>query len=210
MQLIFFLYLPGHAGHFLSRLFSLGNDTIPQLPKKILSQVLDTGEIPEVNRIEMYRFSEVLQNYLNWQNFHRAWTDYYTDHHLYHWLFVGSYKDSKLICPLHPHEFMLRQLEIDSETKPKRFFYVHLSEKYHDWVARSQSRLKFVLRPNETQRYHELIEKYSMSMIDLGKMLESVPEFLQEYHRICNELEIASVTDQALELYQDWRSARYD
>lgn len=210
MRLVFFLYLPGHAGHFLARLFSLGPDTVPQLTKKLLSEALDTGRVPEVDRDCLYKFSTVSRDFPDWQTFHRAWTDYYQDHHLYHWLFVHNHRHSTLICPIHPHEFMLRHREIENETKPKRFYYVHLDDQFNDWVSTSQVKLRFVVRPNEIAEYQSLIKQYDMRCIDLGKMLESQQDMLREYHRVCDDLDISHCDDRAIKLYHDWRQVRYD
>lgn len=47
-----------------------------------------------------------------------------------------------------------------------------------------------------------------MRPIDLTKMLHSEQDFLEEYLRICSQMQIEPQTDQALWLRNDWYSVR--
>ena len=58
MKSIFLLYLPGHAGNFLTRLFSLGPETIPHLGKKLLKKSINDKELV-IDRLNYYSFTNV-------------------------------------------------------------------------------------------------------------------------------------------------------
>jgi hypothetical protein len=77
MESVIILYLPGHAGNFVARLFSLGMETIPLLPKQDLYQYVENAHIPDdYDRLENYRYSSILQNFDSWQQYHNSYADY--------------------------------------------------------------------------------------------------------------------------------------
>ena len=47
-----------------------------------------------------------------------------------------------------------------------------------------------------------------MKPISLSLLLENESAFLQEYNRVCKEMNISPDNDQALALYTDWYSSR--
>lgn len=207
MKHIIILYLPGHAGNFLTRLFSLGNETLPHLPVNLLEQYIYTGKPNEhLNRLELYSFKEVFK-YYDWQQFHRAWADfrYYTKYELLNVFYNSKYSITHAI---HPFEFKMLEhgIELLDQTE---FYYVDLDlEKHSAWVDSQQQKLKFYLRDNEVDDFHLLKDQYHMQAISLTNILKSDNEFLKEYVRVCNLMSLAPNTDQALLLYQDWIKVR--
>jgi hypothetical protein len=209
LKYIFILYLPGHAGHFLSRLFSLGPETVPQLPIDVLKDsVVNTGQPPIIhNRAKYYSFAQGSKCYDNWQDFHHAWADFYQHQLYFHFNQMQNDLFSHMIFSIHPHEFDLMKQDI--EQFDSAFYYVDLDGKYQSWVEASQKKLGFLYRPREFNQFDKLKSQYAMQSINLTAMLDSSDGFMTEYLRLCEQMEILPCTDQALALYQDWRSVRF-
>lgn len=207
MSTIFLLYLPGHAGNFLSRVLTLGDDTMPQLSKSLLSYHLHNSKLNEPDRDSLYKFSQVLNDYKNWQDFHEEWCDYYQDseYRLLRLLWKKSYRH--LVYAIHPHEFIKFQYLIDRH-EDKVFLGVDLDSKYDYWINENKSKLKFNFRLNERRQYEELSNDYNMPKIKLDKMLDSDEGFVEEYLDACSKLEIIPHLDRALILFKDWKSIR--
>jgi hypothetical protein len=199
------VYNPGYAGNFLLRLFSLGEEVVPQLPVNLLvennSRVYSSDD-----RLDLYSFSTIRSQYVNWQKFHRDWIDF------------SHYE--KLICTLHPDYkhivFAMHVPEVEIH-KPMlqsiqniKYFYVDLDlEKYSSWLNSAQQDLNFKYRIDEKSKYQTLVDRaVPDQLINLTAMLESSDKFLQEYCRICAVMKITPVKDQALALYQEWYITR--
>lgn len=178
------------------------------MPRHLLEHTITHRTIPSINRLELYSFANVDRDFRSWQTFHRAWTDYTTDHSVYDQLGFDVYLGRLMVCAIHPHEFVQVEYHIYEEYTDK-FLYVELDPRHLAWVQHSQSRLGFVLRPNETEQFKSLRHQWNMKKIDLSLMLDSQAGFVQEYERICQVLGIDVHTDQALTLYQDWRAVRF-
>jgi hypothetical protein len=207
MKTVIVLYLPGHAGNFIARLFSLGSETMPLLPQDMLQHHLETvTDIPaDFDRLESYRFSTVPTTYNDWQRFHRSYADY-KEYSCYNLLNIYcKQKYSRIVFPLHPHEFIADfNNQSDSE-----FYYVDLDlNLWGDWVREQQTKLNFQYRHNEPQQFEDLKVMHNMQPISLDKLLDSQQSFLTEYHRICKVMDIEPLTQQALLLRQDWMSVR--
>ena len=200
--------MPGHAGNFLSRLFGLSPETIPQLPTNQMKQLLAQGNgiDPHLNRIELYYFSNALNQHTDWQQFHRSWPDF-IEKDLFNMLNIDSdFRYKSTVYSIHPHEFILNQTGIYSTSD--QFFHVEL--KGHDsWVADQQQRLKFEWRERELEQFQQIVEEYPTEPINLTGMLVGEQEFLNEYQRVCQIMDVTALLDLALALYQDWRSVRY-
>lgn len=207
MKTIFIMYLPGHAGQFMARLFTLGEETMPQLPIRLLENMISTG-YQQIDRQLLYSYKHVKQQYGSWQNFHQAWADYYNDG-LYR-ILNNSCLDNTLILVygIHPHEFVKCQTQINN-TKNAEFYFVSLDEQFQIWVDESSKQLHFHLRPDELEQYNNLQNEYHMKEISLTKMLESNDSFLSEYTRCCSEMELTAHHDDAQELYTNWVGVRF-
>jgi hypothetical protein len=207
MKTVILLYLPGHAGNFLARLFSLGEDTMPLLRKDQLEHHLDKGTpLPDnFDRLENYRFGQVTQEFDSWQQFHRAHADF-LDNAQYRLLniFCGL-RYSRIVLPVHPGEFENYFVNID----PTEFYYVDLDlHKWGAWVSSQQEKLEFCTRGNENQLFDTQKKKYNMRSINLTKILESEEAFVEEYMSVCNQMNIKPMLEAARSLRQDWYSVR--
>jgi hypothetical protein len=207
MKTVIILYLPGHAGNFIARLFSLGNETMPLLQQHMLQHHLETvTDIPDdFDRLENYRFSTVPTRFDNWQQFHRSYADY-KEYSCYNLLNIYcKQKYYRIVFPLHPHEFIADfNNQFESE-----FYYVDLDlNLWGNWVNEQQTKLNFQYRHNEQQQFEDLKAMHNMQPISLDKLLDSQQSFLTEYHRICKVMDIEPLTQQALLLRQDWMSVR--
>jgi hypothetical protein len=207
MKTVIILYLPGHAGNFVARLFSLGNETMPLLEKTRLQSSLESSQEISDNfdRLENYRFSSVPTRFDNWQQFHRSFADYkeYSSYRLLNLFCKRKY--SKIVFPLHPHEFVS-----DFNNQPdSEFYYVDLDiNHWGAWINDQQTKLNFQYRNNEHEQFHELKETYNMKPISLDQLLHSQQCFLTEYHRVCGVMNISTNTEQALDLRHDWMTVR--
>jgi len=207
MKTVIILYLPGHAGNFIARLFSLGHDTMPLLEKSLLQSYLATAqEIPnDFDRLENYRFSNITERFDDWQHFHRSFADYKecTKYRLLNTFHRQKY--SRIVFPLHPYEFSNDHVsQYDSE-----FYFVDLDQSRHgSWVNEQQKKLNFQYRSDEHQQFNNLKQLNSMRSISLDQLLASVESFQTEYHRVCELMNISADTEQALQLRQDWMSVR--
>ena len=199
--------MPGHAGNFVSRLFSLGSETMPLIRQSMMTEYIDHGtEIPDTfDRLANYQFSTVSTEFDTWQKFHRA----YADHKEYlHYRLLNLFcnrKYSRIVFPLHPHEFN----QDFSGDEDSEFYYVDLDlEVWKDWVDSEQQKLRFQVRPQEEEQFEYFKHQYSMKAISLTRLLESDQTFVQEYQRVCAEMQIPPLLEQALILRKDWYSTR--
>ena len=201
--------MPGHAGNFLARLFSLGEEVMPQLPKNLLDSSIKYKSKPPLDRLTLYSFSNVLKSYPGWQEFHRDWTDYESNVKflLLNTILAGQY--SHVIYSIHPHEFTKFENEIEQyAASGVEYFYVTLDSKYQSWVDKNQEKLKFKHRPFESERFDQLRKQYNMKQINLTAMLDSEELYKQEYIRCCDIMKIIPHPKLALKLYEDWKSVR--
>ena len=199
--------MPGHAGNFVSRLFSLGPETMPLIRQSMMNEYIDHGtEISDTfDRLANYQFSTVATEFDTWQKFHRA----YADHKEYlHYRLLNVFcnrKYSRIVFPLHPHEFN----QDFSGDEDSEFYYVDLDlEIWKDWVDSEQQKLRFQVRPQEEEQFEYFKHQYSMKAISLTRLLESDQTFVQEYQRVCAEMQIPPLLEQALILRKDWYSTR--
>jgi hypothetical protein len=206
MKTVIVLYLPGHAGNFIARLFSLTAETMPLIRQDQLEQHLDQGTaLPEdFDRLANYQFGLVNQQFDSWQKFHRAYADA-LDLPQYRLLNVFcGFRYSRIVVPIHPNEF------VDfSSPDPTEFYCVDLDlDQWGKWVDGQQQRLGFQYRGNEHGKFAKQKIFYNMKSINLTKMLRSEQDFLEEYLSTCEHMMIEPRPDQALWLRQDWYSVR--
>jgi hypothetical protein len=207
MNTVIILYLPGHAGNFVARLFSLGKETMPLLQKTRLQSSLDSAQeiADDFDRLENYQFSTIPAKFDSWQQFHRSFADYkeYSGYRLLNLFCKRKY--SRIVFPLHPHEFVT---DFDNQSESE-FYYVDLDlDQWGDWVNDQQAKLNFQYRPNEHEQFHKLKEIHAMKPISLDQLLHSEQSFLTEYYRVCNVMNISANTKQALHLRNDWMAVR--
>lgn len=206
MKTVVIMYMPGHAGNFIQRLFGLSPTFLPILEKRRLNQLISHWEPvnPSLNKLSYYKFSYVPKLYKNWQDFHRAFADLldYADYRLLNLISKLQYD---FIYSAHPHELETRFMPVDHT----EFYNVELDTAFDQWVLAEQKKLHFAWREQEVDTYNSLKLKYNMKPISLTKLLGTEQEFLDEYHRVCELMKIQPVDDSALELCKDWRSVRF-
>ena len=207
MKTVIVLYMPGHAGNFVSRLFSLGPKTMPLIRQSMMNEYIDHGtEISDTfDRLANYQFSTVATEFDTWQKFHRA----YADHKEYlHYRLLNVFcnrKYSRIVFPLHPYEFD----QDFSGDEDSEFYYVDLDlGSWKAWVDSEQQKLQFQVRPQEEEQFEYFKHQHSMKPISLTRLLESDQTFVQEYQRVCAEMQIPPLLEQALILRKDWYSTR--
>ena len=211
MKSIFIMYMPGHAGNFLTRLFSLSAETIPQVPIEVLKDaVIDTGIPPVIqDRAKYYSFEGISTQFDSWQDFHRAWPDFYQHKLFYYFNQIYPAPFSHVIYSIHPDEFI--KMERDVAQQDSKYYCVDLDHVYQPWVQQQQTRLGFKYRPNyqaELEKFVQLKTKYSMTAISLTRMLTSYELFVDEYLRIVNNMGLSPDIESAGTLYYDWIKQR--
>jgi hypothetical protein len=199
--------MPGYAGNFLSRLFSLGNETMPQLPCSMLEEYISTGK-PDLNldRLELYSFQKALDA-SSWQQFHREWADF---HNQSQFQLLNVFYNSKrsMAYQIHPHEFLKLEHNI-KQLDQAEFYCVELDlVKYGAWVDKQQQKLNFIVRENEASDLQTIKLKYRPNSISLTNILDSESGFLKEYIRVCELMKLIPQSAQALELYRNWARIR--
>jgi hypothetical protein len=199
------VYNPGYAGNFLLRLFSLGEEVVPQLPVNLLvennSRVYSSDD-----RLDLYSFSTIRSQYVNWQKFHRDWIDF--SH--YEKLNCILHRDHKhVVFAMHVPELEMHNPVLQSIQNIK-YFYVDLDlEKYSSWLNSAQQDLNFKYRIDEYLKYNLLLDNSTSDQrISLTAMLNSKDEFLQEYRRVCALMGITTSEESASVLYDGWYDTR--
>jgi hypothetical protein len=212
------VYNPGYAGNFLIRLFSLGIEVMPQITVDTLTNLTSNlrtilegknklQKYSTKERLELYSFANVKSNYLNWQKFHRDWTDF--GHYDRIKLISGYESYTHIMFAMHVPELELNSSSINA-IQDVTYFYVDLDlEKYNNWIKSAQQDLNFKYRIDETFKYNLLLKNVDPAYkIDLTAILNSEDDFLKEYHRICSIMQIEPVDESALILYKDWYTTR--
>lgn len=201
MRSIFVLYLPGHAGHMISRLFGLSPEAMPLIEKN----ALETADISTVNKLDTYQFVDVKSRFQTWQKFHHEYANYKDSNMLRIINAVSGHCYSCIIYPIHPYEFHHDFRKID-ETE---YYYVDLDlDRWGSWVEQQRAVLRFKTRHNEQKYFEEYKNSHNMELISLTKMLESDQGFQEEYLRVAHAMNITPVLDQATVLFNDWKSVR--
>jgi len=207
MKTVIILYMPGHAGNFMARLFSLNPETMPLIRHDLMDHHIGHGtSLPDpFDRLTNYQFSQAKQEFGQWQKFHQAYADF-SNNSQYRLLnlFCGL-RYSRIVIPVHPCEFVSQFVLTDD----CEFYYVDLDlDRWGQWIQDQQQKLKFYNRENEPEKFDRCKKLYNMKPINLTKMLESETSFIQEYLAICSQMLITPLLDQALWLRQDWYSVR--
>ena len=199
------VYNPGYAGNFLIRLFSLETDIVPQMPADVIQESIPYYSIDQ--RLRLYSFSKVREHHLNWQKFHREWTDFQQYENINNLLVDCNY--THIMFAMHAPELELYSPVIKT-IQNVRYFYVDLDlEKYSNWIKSAQKDLNFKYRIDETVKYDLLLKNADPDYkIDLTAMLDSEDDFLKEYRRVCLIMKIIPVDEAALLLYRDWYATR--
>lgn len=201
MKTILIMYMPGHAGHMLSRLFGLSPEAMPLVNRTLLNRI----NLSNINKLKMYQFSNVKKVFKSWQDFHGSYVDYKDNTDVRIVNAVNGHQYSCAIYPIHPYEFHHDFQDIDDT----ECYYVDLDLNcWGEWVQQQQQELKFMCRPDEQLYFDQYKHLHNMKPISLTKMLGTVDDFKDEYMQVAQSMNITPVLDQAVELFNDWRSVR--
>jgi len=204
---IFVVYNPGYAGNFLIRLLSLDTQVVPQITKELINTE-KFFDLSNTERADLYSFSSVRTQFLNWQKFHRSWLDF---HH--YELFENRLKNyqqyTNIIFGMHSPEYLRFQDQI-SCIENYQVVFVDLDQTlYGDWIEKSQKDLNFKYRLDEKQIYEQMVSDTGNAVnIDLTEILESTEGFIREYIRVSNILGLETHIDSAKKLYTEWYETR--
>ena len=207
MKTVIICYMPGHAGHFISRLFSLGPETMPLIAQDQLDDHLNLGTpLQDIeDRLTYYSFSRVKNEFDSWLQFHHAEADFLQLPQYRLLNMFCEFRYSRLVVPVHPFELVSYSVPVDD----CEFYYVDLDlDQWGDWVRSQEQKLKFVTRRREHYQLEQCKKQYHMKPISLTNMLKDEPSFIQEYQMICGQMMISPLQDQALRLREDWYLAR--
>jgi len=200
--------MPGHAGNFLTRLFSLSETTFPHLTKHEFNKSMTAKKIEEFNRLDLYSF-EQKKFYVGWMSFHKAFIGYQHSDQIETLTRTCSNIYSSVVYSIHPVEFLKFSYKIME--KDIDLYHVDLDlGKFGEWVEQSRKQLKFITRPNEADTFSKISSRYNTKAISLTKMLESEDAFLDEYNRLCKLMNLTPIETQAIALYRNWKSIRLD
>lgn len=199
----FIVYIPGYAGNFLQRVFSLSPSVTPVVTRGQLSNWIVSGVVPSN---ELFDFTSVNTKYADWQAFHN---DYSSAHTLvvYPNLLSKFNQYTHVVTQIHPHELVELRQPLISRIPAVNFMYVDLDLGiYNRWWETSKKELGFELRPGELALANEL--KQSMQSISLTAILSSEEGFVQEYVTGCDIFKLEPCIDYAIHLYRSWKSVR--
>lgn len=198
--------MPGHAGNFLTRLFSLSETTFPHLAKHEFNRSITAKKVEEFDRLDRYSF-EQKKFYVDWMFFHKAYIGHSDIDQIEIFSNTWANKYSSVIYSIHPAEFIRVATKILK--KNIDLYHVELDlDKFGEWVEQRRKQLKFITRPNEADNFLKISSTYNTKAISLTKMLESEHAFLDEYNRVCKLMEITPMETQAIALYRNWKSFR--
>lgn len=204
MKTILIMYMPGHAGHLIARLFGLSPEVMPLINKGLLERLINNKlGIPKgFDKLALYKFSDVKTKFESWQDFHRAYANYKDNAEFKMLDEYGKHQHSAIIYPVHPYEF-----HFDYDNSDCNFYYVDLDlDQWGSWVEQEQQKLGFVVRPDELDYFNKYKTMYNMKPISLTKLLGQ--DFDSEYQRVATDMNITPVMDKAHALFQDWKSVR--
>jgi hypothetical protein len=201
-KFIFVVYLPGYAGNFLQRVFSLSKEVTPVLTRQELADWIYSGVVPQK---QIQDFNAVMCNYKSWQDFH---DDYPGCHALgIYPRLLATLPFTTVVSQIHPHEYSQLYPSFIEKIPNKKYIYVTLDTiKYSNWLRTSQQKLKFELRMHEVE-YGNLLET-KMPTFNLTTALDSEDGFRNEYEKACDILGLSKETDNAVLMYRNWRQVR--
>jgi hypothetical protein len=203
--------MPGHAGNFLTRLFSLSPETVPQVPvHEIMKSIeAESPSLPLINRLQSYSYKKVPTDHADWQTFHRQWPDYYNRHEYKYFNELYDPSFSHIVYSIHPHEFYLLKDHILQEDAD--FYHVDLESRFDSWVFGQQKKLGFKYRPDyagELDRFNQIRIEHRTKPISLTAMLTNENLFVQEYVKTVESMGLTADVAPAIQLYRDWIAVR--
>lgn len=191
------VYPPGYAGNFLQLLLSLDPSTYPWIEGSS-------------DRKTQYSFKFLQDNQSIWISHHLQF-----DWALYKFIQPFNRKFNHLVISIHPNNYYESMLEKFNELDKEKFSINYLSVDISE-EAKQEHIEKFRernggfphLRENELCNYDRYVQEFNPFKINLDMIFSSENDFLYEYERTCNHLNLSPQLDIALEFYREWRAAR--
>ena len=200
--------MPGHAGNFLERLFSLSHETVPHFPLVTLRTMQhDECDISLNSRFNSYKFSNVANLYNSWQQFHRACPDFSNDTLMRTFAEDSGNTYSTVIYGIHPHEFSNYSDKI-AAIRDTEIYWVELDAQYDEWVADAGVLLEYTVRDGEREIMRNIASEFPANFVNLSTMLISDLEFATEYNRLISLMGLTPCAEVATIFYNDWKSVR--
>lgn len=207
-----FIYLPAFAGTFTQFLTSLHSVTRPHIPVG--------GSITDISteRMKYYSFKNLYKLHGSWKNHHQKFFSAITDQAYTEFL---NSKYTHYNCSDHPHDFYRRhynnpyvykliQNKICQTDCQVRHMQILVSAEYQSVI--DEFKVKNgnfpVVRPDEEIENSQFTLDYDPYIINLDNYLIGESNFLAEYTKLMDYLEIPAQVELALPLYRGWIEAR--
>lgn len=186
MQQLTILYLPGHGGRFLERLFSLHATVAPILtPEQHQTYYND--------RLSLYSFSKYTE-YRSWLQFHNEVHDRASvlDDPIYNFSITAA----------HPGDLLdttgTRLIAVNLTYSPFNNFWMHAFHMHNNFAP--------TIRVQDIVNYSNFKDSAEITLTLDSFLLETGWE--DEYYKICNHVGIPTDIDLAKQLHSSWHSAR--
>jgi len=221
----YIIYLPGLAGKFTQFLTSLHPITRPHLPINVASTDVST------ERLDLCSYKDLYTRYRTWENHHLTFGALLTDKSFNE--FLESNYTHYNYCN-HPHEFYLAPFRIRQGRSPNiqvhtdpyvcnmlqnkipqadcqiRYLQMAISTKYQSVIDEFKVKNGNFpsVRPDEVANNSQFTLDYDPYIINLDNYFIGESNFLDEYTKLMNYLEIPAQVDLALQLYRGWIESR--
>jgi len=210
-------YIPGLAGRFTQFLTSLHPTTVPDMSDD--TSITDVS----VNRARRYSYKDLYARHGSWVNHHNQFRrGVLTDYDLSR--FLESNYSNYNFC-IHPTVFYLQKFvvalkaettcqilknKIQKENLQIRYLQMVLSEEYQPMINQFKFKNGNFPRVASEEKILNLkfTKEYSPYLINLDNYFIGESNFLDEYTKLMDYLEIPAQVDLALQLYQGWIEAR--
>lgn len=208
------VYLPGYAGNFIRFLLSLDDKTYPIHHK-------DTYYDGSISRKKLYSYKNLFWKHSNWENFEQSFISPLQkplD------LFLAQNDYTMTTINLHPgykktslgyFDFFKETYQVYLDKMNINYLQVSLSEHYRPVIFDFMKTVtNNVWRDLYKDEQKDLLENtkftntYQPYIINLDSFLKGPDTFVTEYHSLCDYLKLNKNTDDALDLYEEWYSAR--
>jgi hypothetical protein len=197
-------YKPGYGGNFIGHILSLDEITFPLVPK---------GSVPPYNRKNLCSFKNIINKHGSWAKFHLSFEKNRLSR------FLNDERYSIYNCISHAETFFdenfQKELDDIKDIVNVNYLQVQLSLKFEYII---EFFMKFVYKTvletyEEYSANNDVAEKkffnlYNPTIINLDNFILGKEEFIVEYTKISNLLQIPLHIDDAIELYDAWRIER--
>ena len=194
LQLIF--YQIGEGGNFLSRLFSLSPNTI------FLWHTGTCGCIPKDHSLEeklkYYNYTEEIRNWMVDAHLTPS-VNYMVKHY---WKNYWEHNNTLIGC-VHYHEYNSNMFQ-NFLQKNINYFSIKMTENCRNYL-----RQQLNLSHSPIYNTEEIIKSKNFNYIDMDLLLSNNENFLNEYKRICNLMNIDPIdSSTVINFFENWKKYR--